>query len=323
MSSLSPQQTNQPQSSNQSGMWIKVVVAIIGAVGVIIAAIIPRCMQPVNPTVPPTTPVGSTSQPSSTVATCTKTEILNATWQVTRGCDTVHFNYNNGTSSPEYASLDMGSGYFRMNYGPTSSWGTSIVLLPVFWSKDACLPHGLCQGAPVKIVDGQLRTEGTDLIVPIDGHIGGLHVLSVVRLLPPMNNALRAQVTTTLEGTVQLDKNRPNEAFKPITLTSMYDSQTQWDAQQAYTDTSHFDIPVTTGWILHSPITTHGFGLQGGTSSWKTNAPTIDVVMTQPVKMNVTGWVMQDNNPQDDNVACWTTSDTVLKTWSYTVTASA
>jgi hypothetical protein len=49
------------------------------------------------------------------------------------------------------------------------------------------------------------------------------------------------------------------------------------------------------------PTATSGrFGLNGGTSSWKTNAPSIDVVLNEALQ--VAGWVTQSSDPNDDNI---------------------
>jgi hypothetical protein len=35
--------------------------------------------------------------------------------------------YGTGGSAPQYAALHLDSSYFRLNYGPGSSWGTSVI----------------------------------------------------------------------------------------------------------------------------------------------------------------------------------------------------
>src|SRR5579859_6721373 len=120
---------------------------------------------------------------------------------------------------------------------------------------------------------------------------------------------------TTVAGNTQLD-HRSGEAFKPLMLSSMHVSSTQWDTQAAYADDHIISLPLS-GWIIHPPIEAQHLGLKGGTSSWKTNAPTMEVTLDRP--MQVTGWVTQSNNPNDDNVGFWSASDTVLSAWSYEV----
>jgi hypothetical protein len=62
------------------------------------------------------------------------------------------------------------------------------------------------------------------------------------------------------------------------------------------------------------------FGLYGGTSSWKTNAPTTTVDVSSGLQ--IAGWVTTDTNPNDDNVGYWAASDHVLGSWQYTVTSA-
>ena len=103
-------------------------------------------------------------------------------------------------------------------------------------------------------------------------------------------------------------------------LSSMHISSTQWDAQTAFIGTQTHSFPPS-GWILQPPILAHNFGLQGGTSNWKTNAPTIEVTLNQGSQ--VTGWVTQSTDPNSDNVGFWSATNTVLPSWSFSVTVEA
>jgi len=147
--------------------------------------------------------------------------------------------------------------------------------------------------------------------------IGGLQVSSTVTLMPPAHNALVAQVATSVTGSVQLDK-RPGEAYKPVMLSSMHISATQWDTQAAFIGTQTFALPQS-GWIIQPPIAARNFGLQGGTRQWKTNAPTIEVTLNKA--RQITGWVTPSNDPNNDNVGFWCATDTVLHAWSFSVKA--
>ena len=158
----------------------------------------------------------------------------------------------------------------------------------------------------------------TRSIDTIHGTIATLKVAVTLTLTPPANSTLVAQVSTKLTGTVTLDPGHPWEAFKPVMLSSMHDSSTVWDSPDAFTGTSVYQFPPG-GWIIQPPVTTEDFGLQGGTSSWKTNAPTIEVALNQ--SRLVTGWLTADTNPNDDNVGFWCATSKVLASWSFTVTA--
>ena len=281
-------------------------------------------------TTTPTGTVSVTPNPNTPTATktATATQILNtptptktagatptpitATWSVSRSGNILQIGYGSGASFPQYGALDVTSGYFRLNYGPGSGWGTSIILLPAFWSKASCAPGGYCQGAPVTPT---WSVEGGNLALTITGTIGGLNVTTSVLLSPPAKNSITAQVSTSVHGSVVLD-NRPGEAFKPVMLSSMHDSSTQWDASSAYAGSSTFSFPAS-GWIIQPPVDAQGFSLLGGTSSWKTNAPTIQVTLDR--SLQVSGWVNADTNPNDDNVGFWSATNTVLSSWSYTV----
>jgi hypothetical protein len=236
------------------------------------------------------------------------------TWNVARDGQVLQISYGSGVRFPQYAALHLDSSYFRMINSTTAGWGTSVILLPAVWSKTSC-PTDYCQGAPVTAT---WRKSGTNLVLTVRGTIATLKVTVTVTLTPPAHDALVARVSVRLTGTVKLDGNRPGEAFKPVMLSSMHDSSTVWDARDAFIGTRVYPFP-SGGWIIHPPVATKDFGLQGGTSKWKANAPTIEVNLSQ--SRPVTGWLTPMTNPNDDNVGFWCAASTVLASWSYTVTA--
>jgi len=238
------------------------------------------------------------------------------TWSVTTVGSQLQIGYGSGTNFPQYAVLDESSGHFRVINSTTAGWGTSVILLPALWSKASC-PADYCQGAPVRAT---WQTSGAKLVLSVHGTIATLKVAVTVSLTPPAHGTLVARVSAKVTGTVTLDSNRPGEAFKPVMLSSMHDSSTVWDARDAFTGTHVHQFPPS-GWIIHPPVTTADFGLQGGTSSWKKNAPTIELTLTR--KQPVTGWLTADANPNDDNVALWWAASKVLPSWSFTLTAEA
>jgi len=233
-------------------------------------------------------------------------------WEVTQVGNELRIAYDSGSSSPQYAVLHLNDSYFRMNYGPTSGWGTSLVLMPAFWSEGVYY-----QGAPVSV---DYKVVQDQLVLSISGNIHGLQVTLSVEISPPEANSLTAKVTANVVGSVPID-NRPGEAFKPVFLSSMHISDTQWDAKSANVDGTIWAIPEE-GWLI-SPtpsLSASTFGLLGGSSDWKTNAPTVNIDMDLPIQ--VAGWVTLSSDPNDDNVGFWGASDRILSSWSYTVTVS-
>lgn len=231
-------------------------------------------------------------------------------WTVVDNAGVLQIAYGSGTDFPQYGALHLSSGYLRLVPSRTSGWGTSVVLMPALWTAGAY--H---QGAPIVATP---TINGADLLIPFTGTIAGLQVQGQVRLSPPTQDTITAVVSVTVTGDVPLDDNRPGEAFKPVMLSSMRISPTVWDSQSAYLDAQPYPLPAS-GWIVQPPTLAHMFGLQGGTSTWKTNAPTIEVALDQD--RQVTGWVTASNDPNNDNVGLWASADTVLPSWQYTVVA--
>lgn len=217
--------------------------------------------------------------------------------------------YGMGKHYPQYAALHLNSSYLRLNYGLSSGWGTSVVLLPSFWQ------HGLHHFAgPIKCT---YKADGYDLIISISGKLSGLQAIGEIRLSPPNTNAIHAHVSMTITGNVTLD-DRPAEAFKHIMLSSMHISEQQWDAQYAVIEEQTLDIPKS-GWLATPPTSARTFGLTGGTSAWKSNAPTIEITFAEP--HTITGWVTASADPNDDNIGLWATSDKPITSWDYDIVA--
>jgi hypothetical protein len=235
------------------------------------------------------------------------------TWTVSKSGNLLQADYGTPGSSPEYFVIDLTSSYYRLNTGPGCGWGTSIVLWPCYWSGGA-----LYQGGPV--AKDSWSIVGGHLVLQLSGTVGSMSCSATVNVSPPVAHSLSVSVSETISGNPKLD-NRPNEAFKPVMLSSMDDSATQWDSYNLLTDAGLNWYP-TNGWINNAP-SSKTIVVTGGNSSWKINAPTMTVLLDRA--RPVTGWITQDTNPNDDNVGIWAASSPIQveHSYSYTVTATS
>jgi len=230
-------------------------------------------------------------------------------WNANLKGNILEITYGSDNDFPQYAALHLDSSYFRLNYGPESSWGTSVILLPAFWENGEYF-----QGGPVT---ASWKSVGSNFLISISGVLSGLSVHGKVLIHPPDKTSISTKVTMDVAGNIDLD-DRPGEAFKPVMLSSMYISANIWDTQMAFVDSTPYLIPLS-GWITDPPVVGTEFGLTGGTSNWKNNAPTIKVTLKD--KMKITGWVTPSNDPNDDNVGFWAASDQVMASWYYMIIA--
>lgn len=235
----------------------------------------------------------------------TPNDVNGMQWSLTQKGTILEIAYGSGEHFPQYAALHLEDSYFRMNYGSQSTWGTSVIIMPSFWERGA-----LRQGAPISFF---YQVVGPDLIISIIGNISSLSVTSEIRISPPNENSLTAKIAVSVVGDVDLD-DRPGEAFKLVTLASMHISPSTWDCRSAFAGSRTFPIP-SSQWIINPPIIESVFGLEGGTSSWKTNVPTIEVCLDRDVE--ITGWVKPSNNPNDDNVGFWGATNYLVRSWNY------
>ena len=234
---------------------------------------------------------------------------VSATWSVAQKGTVVEIGYGSGSDFPQYAALHTESGYLRLNYGPASGWGTSVILPPSFWAGGTY--H---QGTPIA---ASWRVDGGTLIVSFAGAISSLQFAGEIRLAPPGPASITGAVTVEVSGSAALDP-RPGEAFKPVMLSSMHVSATQWDARSATVDAQTFPIPAS-GWIVQPPVHGRVFALAGGSSAWKANAPTVEITLAE--NRDITGWVTDSSDPNGDNVGFWAATDVVIRSWQYSVTA--
>jgi len=176
----------------------------------------------------------------------------------------------------------------------------------------------LRQGAPVEV---SWKTDNNDLLITYTGKISSLDVSGTIRIIPPGTDSITATITTQTAGSVYL-ASRPNEAFKPVMLSSMHINSDIWDARSAYiledTTLHSYQFPAS-GWVVSPAVSGNTFGLFGGSSSWKPNAPTLEVTMDQALP--ITGWVTSSQDPNDDNIGFWAGSNSQLTNWSYTITS--
>lgn len=229
-------------------------------------------------------------------------------WSASQRGSIVEVSYGSGTCFPQYAALHIDCGFLRINWGPHSGWGTSLVLLPSLW-----VAGEYYQGAPIDI---QCRLDGSDFLIYFSGAIATLKAFGHIRLTPPQSNLFSGTATVRTSGTADLD-HRQGETFKPLALSSMHVMEDQWDAQSIAVGDQVFDMP-THGWLLPQPILSRRFALNGGSSRFKERAPTLEIEMDEP--RQITGWKTPSLNPDDDNVGMWAASDYVLPCWQYKFT---
>jgi hypothetical protein len=247
------------------------------------------------------------------------------TWKVTvtGNGDPWSIAYGSNGSFPQVAALDPRSGYFRLV--DKTTWGTSIVLTPSFWSGGT-----LIQGMPVQATT---KVENDRLVINATGSRNGLKVILKVSLSPPKDEGITADVEATTEGSVSLD-NRPGESFKPVMLSSMRvkgatsTMSDEWDARQIVLDEKPpalFDdtIQRSTLFVPLTPrVSAKRFGFVGGKSKWQMGDPAPTVIVQFDSPMTVAGFLTKSSNPNDDNLGFWAATDSVAKSWHYTVTAS-
>ena len=246
---------------------------------------------------------GVRSRPTAVAPTPSKS------WSIAQSGNILEVGYGSGSDFPQYAALHTESSYLRLNYGPGSAWGTSIILLPSLWVAGRYYQGGQISAA--------WRKEGADLEISFTGSISGLRARGQIQLARPASNLISGTVTVNVDGDVNLDC-RPREAFKPVNLSSMHISADHWDTESAQIDTQSLQIPAG-GWIIQPPVVGRRFGLKAGSSNWKKNAPTLEIQLDEG--REIAGWKSASINPNDDNLGLWAATDHVIRFWQYAFTA--
>jgi len=246
-------------------------------------------------------------------------------WRIDASSRPVTFSYGapNGYQFPEYAAIDQNTGYMRLITGPSSTWGTSISLAPSFWSAGVNGgPSEFHLGTPVTLDIGPDCT-GDTVTMTVEGTNAGLQFTGFVFIDPPANDQITARVVMAVNNTVALATDKPGEEFQEVFLSTMHDSDTTWDAKSMLIGSTFYPIP-NDGKILPTAIQATHFGAIGGTSAWKTNAPTVVIDMTSNgIPPVVNGFVKQSSDNSQDNASVWgAVHDLPSAAWSYNITVS-
>ena len=235
-------------------------------------------------------------------------------WSVSSSTSRMELAFGSGTDFPQYGVIDTSSGYARFVYGPSGGWGTSIILTPSFWTSDGVNHQGTSIDVHPDIRCDQLQ-------VTFTGTLAGLAFTGILQVGAPGADQVTAHVEMTTTGTVPLATDRPGEAFKPVMLSSMHESDTIWDASSVTIASSSYAIPAD-GWLVPAPIAASHFGVVGGNSTWKTAAPTVIIDLSGVSSPLVTGWITSSSDPNDDNLGVWVSASQVLTSWAYDITVA-
>lgn len=171
------------------------------------------------------------------------------------------------------------------------------------------------QGSPIVTA---ISEDGADLVIDYTSTMAGLQVQGKINLEPPSENSIVAHVRVATTGNVVLEP-RDRETFKPVMFSSMHLSDVQWDAKIAHVNQQIFQIPAS-GWLISGIASGNLLRLTGGTSAWKTNAPTVELFFDKP--LSAEGYITLSVDPNDDNVGFWPYTDYVPVSWQYTLMAT-
>jgi len=240
--------------------------------------------------------------------------------------------YNRSSDSNEdyaqYGVIDLKSSYFRLNYGPQSLWGTSVCIFPPFWKKEGTTAT-YYQGCPITYaINKSTNPNQTEqLVLDLTGTNQGIYISGWLTINPPEGNSIMAKIYILVQNTnnITIDfENHPNEAFKPVFISSMRINDQNWDANFAFAGSQKYTIPAS-GLFINPPVSATIFGVEGGTSDWQKqngNLPCISIKIELNKQMNITGFVTSSNNPNDDNVGFWAATSKFSSSWEYTITAT-
>jgi hypothetical protein len=218
--------------------------------------------------------------------------------------------FGHGDHFPQYVAFHADSGYLRLNGGPGSDWGTSIVVLPSFWEGGRYL-----QGGPISVAS---QASQSSLMLSFSGSVSRLQVLGEVRVRQPETAGIACAISVSVEGDVKLDR-RQREAFKPVFASSMHVSDELWDVESIRIDSRRFAIPER-GWIVEPVAKGRRIMLNGGWSGWKRCAPSLEIELDDC--METAGWKTPSTNPDHDNIGVWAAADHVMRRWHYVIRAS-
>lgn len=230
-------------------------------------------------------------------------------WSVKDGA-VIEIGYYIDGGYPQIFALHKNDGAMRLTYLPDGSWGTAVYPLG-YWHDDYYVKG-------ITIDNFDYHEQSSNLVLELTASTQDIDTIDyIITLYPPQDNSTRANVEMTISNTIELD-NRPvqGETFQLAVLASMNIGNNLWDAKQAYAGVTVVDTPDSE-FIFDNVIRTRKFGLIGGTSDWKENAPTIKIISDRDVYIQ--GWVTPSTDTDDDNIGMWGGQDEMVLSWSYAV----
>ena len=99
--------------------------------------------------------------------------------------------FGHGDHFPQYVAFHADSGFLRLNGGPGSDWGTSVVVLPSFWEGGRY--H---QGGPISVTS---QASQSSLMLSFLGSVSGLRVLGEVHVRQPETADLNLPTNRTAQ----------------------------------------------------------------------------------------------------------------------------
>ncbi|MFZ2955886.1 MAG: glycosyl hydrolase family 17 protein [Candidatus Ozemobacteraceae bacterium] len=238
--------------------------------------------------------------------------------------DRISFTYGSGADFPVRGVLYKTDSHFRLT--PTrdmGAWGSSFIIAPSYRKPDG----SSTQFMPLTNVSCAI--DGNDLIVGFSGACEGLTATGILRIFPPGENRLEASVSLEVAGDPAMGLNGGVEGsgFQVARIESMHVDDSQWDCSSAIVGGGdggrEFPIATLGTWLFPPSLglTATRFGLRGGFSQWKPNAPTSLIELQSPLK--ILGYAKVTSDVNDDHVGIEACSGEVMHSYSFRIISSA
>ncbi len=182
----------------------------------------------------------------------------NNLWQVSQNGNTLEIVYKDGENFTKYAEFNLDNSALRLRASAASGWSPAALLAPLFTGEKT-----VYQGAPVTTPGGYFEAGGQVMIF-FTWEGGGNSFIGGIRMLPPVNNELSAEVLVM----GQFDRSSLSLGNKFLLLTLLSDplSAAQLAGQTLMIDGAAIPLPPSGG-FLQSPVSGQVVTWNGGTST--------------------------------------------------------
>lgn len=244
-------------------------------------------------------------------------QVGNGTFQVVEVFDQVENQSSYPLTFVDLVANTFARATYQNSDGSTGALGTTVVGSPSFRTADSVFHF-----APT-VLRADIATEGPDRYKSaIDAQFESIAQVRSTRTFPDPSIGLTSfgldvEFTANQDISLATGEFASNDRFRVLTLSSMFESETQFDANFIRFEDKNGDIQVvpinsstsTDSHLFAQPIEVGSYIelAKTSTSTWSPDSPTIRIEINEKdgLRLGLQGFLADSDDPNDDSLSVW------------------